>query len=96
LNFFGILGILILLNNNWHLINVEDSFHLCPNVLGILKISSCFRKFGQFENLFLSNNFEQIMKVKFFFCQCPPSRVLSHTLKINVLHPEDNCPIPLS
>jgi hypothetical protein len=31
LKFIGILGILILFNNNRHLINVEDSFHLCPN-----------------------------------------------------------------
>jgi hypothetical protein len=49
---FGILGILILLNNNWHLMNVEDSFHLCPNLWGILKMFSCFRNFGQFENFF--------------------------------------------
>ncbi len=52
LKFFGILGILILLNNYEHLINVEDSCHLCPKFLGILKISSCFKKFGQFENCF--------------------------------------------
>jgi hypothetical protein len=52
LKFIGILGILILLNNNQHLINVEDSFHLCPNLWGILKMFSCFRNFGQFENFF--------------------------------------------
>jgi hypothetical protein len=48
LNFFGILGILILLKNYRHLIDVEDNFHLCPKVLGILKISSCFKIKGQF------------------------------------------------
>jgi hypothetical protein len=52
LKFIGILGILTLLNNNRHLTNVENSFHLSPNFWGFLKISSCFRKFGQFENLF--------------------------------------------
>jgi hypothetical protein len=49
LKFFGILGILILLKNYGHLINVEDSFHLSSKFLGILKISLCFKKFGQFE-----------------------------------------------
>jgi hypothetical protein len=44
LKLFGILGIHILLNNYGHLINVEDSFHLRPKILGILKISSCFKK----------------------------------------------------
>jgi len=38
LNFFDILGILILLNNYEHLINVEDSFHFCPKILGNLRI----------------------------------------------------------
>jgi hypothetical protein len=55
-------GILILLKNYGHLINVEDSFHLHPKILGILKISSCFKKFGQFEK-HLPNNFGQTMKV---------------------------------
>jgi hypothetical protein len=32
MNFFGMLGILILLNNYGHLIDVEDNFHLCPKV----------------------------------------------------------------
>jgi hypothetical protein len=65
LNVFGILGILILLNNYGHLIDVEDNFHFCPKLLGILKISSCFKKYGQFEKT-LPNNFGQIMKVIFF------------------------------
>jgi hypothetical protein len=43
------LGILILLNNYGHLIDVEDNFHLCPKILGIPKISSCFKQIGQFE-----------------------------------------------
>jgi hypothetical protein len=29
------LGILILLNNYGHLIDVEDNFHFCPKYLGI-------------------------------------------------------------
>jgi len=102
LNVFGNLGILILLNNYGHLIDVEDNFHFCPKLLGILEISSCFKKFGQFEKT-LPNNFGQIMKVILFFGHCRPSQVLSHmkinmlgrttlgqmscTLKINVLHP---------
>ncbi len=65
LNFFGILGIHILLNIYGHLIDVEDNFHFCPKLLGILKISSCFKTFGQFEKQ-LPNNFGQIMKVLFF------------------------------
>jgi hypothetical protein len=52
LKFISILGIFTLLNNNRHLTNVEDSFHLSQNFWGILKISSRFKKFGQFENLF--------------------------------------------
>jgi hypothetical protein len=102
LNVFGILGILILLNNYGHLIDVEDNFHFYTKLLGILKISSCFKKYGQFGKT-LPNNFGQIMKVIFFFHHCRPSQVLSHikinmfgrttlgqmscTLKINVLHP---------
>jgi len=70
LNFFGILGILILLNNYGHLIDVEDNFHFCPKRLGILKISSCFKKFGQFEKQ-LPNNIGQIMKVNFFLVSLP-------------------------
>jgi hypothetical protein len=64
-NFFGILGILILLNNYGHLIDVDDNFNFCPKLLGILKISSCFKKIGQFEK-HLPNNFGQIMKVNLF------------------------------
>jgi len=41
---FGILRILIQLNNYRRLINVEESFDLCPKFLGILKISSCFKR----------------------------------------------------
>ncbi len=52
LKFFGILGILILLNNYMRLINVEEIFDFCPKSFGILKISLCFKKFGQFENFF--------------------------------------------
>jgi hypothetical protein len=63
---FGMLGILILLNNYGHLIDVEDNFHLCPKVLGILKISSCFKTFMQFEKK-LPKNFGQLLKVNFFF-----------------------------
>jgi len=44
LKFFGISGILILLNNYGHLIDVEDNFHFCPKILCILKISSCCKK----------------------------------------------------
>jgi hypothetical protein len=64
LEFFGILGILILLNNYGHLIDLENNFHFCPKRLGILKISSCFKKIGQFQKI-LPNNFGQIMKVIF-------------------------------
>jgi hypothetical protein len=101
LNFFGILGILTLLNNCGHLIDVEDNFHLCPKSLGILKISSCFKKFGQFEKT-LPNNFGQIMKVNFVSSlpTIPGANhmkinmlgrttlgQMSRTLKTNVLHP---------
>jgi hypothetical protein len=81
---FCIFGILILLNNYGHLIDVEDNFHFCPKLLGILKIPSCLKRFGQFEKK-LPNNIGQIMKVNFFFwCHCRSSQVLSH-MKINIL-----------
>jgi hypothetical protein len=64
LKFLGILGILTLLNNCKHLINVEDGFHLCPKTLGNLRF-------------FWSNNFGEITKTM-FFGHCPPFRVLSH------------------
>jgi hypothetical protein len=79
LKFFGILGILILLNNYGHLIDVEDNFHFCPKILGILKISSCFKKIWQFEK-HLPNNFGQIMKVIFFLGHCQSSQVLSRSV----------------
>jgi hypothetical protein len=79
------LGILILLNNYGHLIDVEDNFHLCPNIFGILKISSCFKKFGQFEKQ-LPNNFGQIMKVIFFSSLPTIPGAQSHENQ-NVLHP---------
>jgi hypothetical protein len=44
LKLFGILVIRVLLKNYGHLINVKDSFHLRPKIVGILKISSCFKK----------------------------------------------------
>jgi len=66
LKFSGNLGILILLNNYGHLIDIEDNFHFCPKILGILKISACFKLLGQFERK-LPNNFGQIMKVIFFW-----------------------------
>jgi len=84
LNFIGILGILILLNNNQHLINVERSFHFCPNFWGILKISSCFRNFGQFENFFCPIISSRLWRWNFFFGHCPPSQVLSH-MKVSLL-----------
>jgi hypothetical protein len=83
LNFFGILGLLILLNNYGHLVDVEANFLLSPKILGILKISSCFKKFGQFEK-HLPNNFGQTMKVIYLFRHCGSSQVFSH-LKINML-----------
>jgi hypothetical protein len=84
LKFIGILGILTLLNNNRHLTNVEDSFHLSPNFWGIRKISSCFRKFGQFENLFCPVISSGLQGEKTFFFHCPPSQVLSH-MKVSML-----------
>jgi hypothetical protein len=84
LKFIGILGILTLLNNNRHLTNVEDNFHLSPYFWGIRKISSCFRKFGQFENLFCPVISSKLQGEKTFFYHCPPSRVLSH-MKVNML-----------
>jgi hypothetical protein len=71
LKFIGILGILTLLNNNWHLTNVEDSFHLSLNFWGILKISSCFKKFGQFENLFCPVISSRLWRWKNIFLSLP-------------------------
>jgi hypothetical protein len=54
--------------------------------MGILKISSCFKKFGQFEK-HLPDNFGQIMEVIFFFWSLPiilGAQLLSH-MKINIL-----------
>jgi hypothetical protein len=52
------------------LINFEDILDFCPNVFGILKISSCLKTFGQFEKKLL-NNFGQIMKVKKLLLSLP-------------------------
>jgi hypothetical protein len=45
---FGHFESLIMPNNYGHLVNVEDVFHSCPNILGTLEISSCLKFFGQF------------------------------------------------
>jgi hypothetical protein len=60
------------------------SGHLSPNFWGIWKISSCFRKFGQFGNLFCPVISSSLQGEKTFFCHCPPSQVLSH-MKVSML-----------
>jgi hypothetical protein len=94
-NFLAFWGILILLNNYRHLIDVEDNFHFCPKILGIPKISSCLKTIGQFEKQ-LPSNFGQILKVIFL---TPSLRTIpgaqSHenqyvgynNIRTNVLHP---------
>jgi hypothetical protein len=77
-----ILRILILPNNYGQFINVEESFHLCPNILGILEMSSCFKK-----------NVDSLRKLFFAFIIYPqkmflllptPFEVLSQ-MKVNML-----------
>jgi hypothetical protein len=70
-------------NNYGHLVNVEDVFHSCPNILGSLEISSAWNFLGSL-GIFLLDNFGQIVKAKKWFCGCPPSQVLSH-MKVSVL-----------
>ncbi len=73
-----------MLNNNRHLMNVEDSFHLCPNFWGILKMFSCFRNFGQFENFFCPVSSSKLKLKKLFFVTAHHPECSSH-MKINML-----------
>jgi hypothetical protein len=46
----GILGNFSLPGNFWHLIKVEEIFHLCQNMLGTLEKLRCSKSFERLEN----------------------------------------------
>jgi len=45
-------------DNFKHVINVEESFHSSPKILGSLEISWCLKIFRQFENLYAAQKIQ--------------------------------------
>jgi hypothetical protein len=61
-----------------HLIKVEESFHLCQNMLGTLKKLWCSKNFERLENFYSVEYFWAIYVGWKICCCCPPFCVLSH------------------
>jgi hypothetical protein len=62
------------------LFEFEESFHLCPSILGILEKSWCLKKFGHFRTLYVAWSFRApYIKAEICFGFCPSLWVaLSH------------------
>jgi hypothetical protein len=67
-------------DNSGHLVKVEESFHFCPDLLGILENPRHQKKLlGNLGIFMMPDNFELIIRVQnSFCCYPPPLQVLSH------------------